>query len=110
MIYNITIIGNKLHFQTQLDSSPAFWPHSCAFLFIPVSFLCIPVSFLSHSCVFLSHSCRFRSHSCGFLWIPAESRNSGRNLWGSEKYWLDYTKFNKECQFCDGFDNDNCPL
>src|ERR1700678_3255380 len=114
MIYNITIIGNKLHFQTQLDSSPAF-------LCIPASFLCIPVhscAFLSHSCVFLSHSCRFRSHSCkflwipvdscgflwipvdscgflwipvdscGFLWIPVESGNSGRNLWGSEKYWL----------------------
>src|SRR5271168_4624508 len=66
MIYNITIIGNKLHFQTQLDSSPAF-------LCIPASFLCIPVhscSFLSHSCVFLSHSCRFRSHSCGFLQNP----------------------------------------
>src|ERR1700678_284889 len=143
MIYNITIIGNKLHFQTQLDSSPAFLcipvsflcipVHSCAFLCIPVhscAFLCIPV----HSCAFLcipGHSCAFLCipvHSClipvsflcipvsflqipvSFLWIPAESRNSRRNLWGSEKYWLDCTKFDKECQFCDGFDNDNCPL
>src|ERR1700678_284888 len=85
MIYNITIIGNKLHFQTQLDSSPAFLcipvsflcipVHSCAFLCIPVhscAFLCIPV----HSCAFLCipvHSCAFLGipvHSCAFLCIP----------------------------------------
>src|ERR1700678_786424 len=68
MIYNITIIGNKLHFQTQLDSSPAF-------LCIPVSFLCIPV----HSCAFLCipvHSCALLCipvHSCAFLCIPVHS-------------------------------------
>src|ERR1700678_2100802 len=62
MIYNITIIGNKLHFQTQLDSSPAF-------LCIPASFLCIPV----HSCAFLCipvHSCLIPVYSC---LIPADS-------------------------------------
>src|ERR1700678_4429400 len=62
MIYNITIIGNKLHFQTQLDCSPAF-------LCIPASFLCIPV----HSCAFLCipvHSCLIPVDSCGSLWNP----------------------------------------
>src|ERR1700678_2312181 len=83
-IYSITIIGSKLHFQTQLDSSPAF-------LCIPASFLCIPV----HSCLIPVYSCLIPADSglipvdsCGFLWIPAESGNSGRNLWGSEKDWV----------------------
>src|SRR5271168_4777287 len=69
MIYNITIIGNKLHFQTQLDSSPAF-------LCIPASFLCIPV----HSCLIPVYSCLIPADSglipvdsCRFLWIPADS-------------------------------------
>src|SRR6202522_1436954 len=99
MIYNITIIGNKPHFQTQLDSSPAFLCIPASFLCIPVPFLCIPVSFLqipvsflwipAVSCVFL----RIPADSCGFLWIPAESGNSVRNLWGSEKYCISGTVF-----------------
>src|SRR6202522_3140506 len=75
MIYNITIIGNKLHFQTQLDSSPAF-------LCIPASFLCIPV----HSCLIPVYSCLIPADSglipvdsCGFLWIPADSCGFLRN-------------------------------